>query len=164
MSIITEDSKSLKRIINIPTQNAFHQCNSGMGGTNRMDQNINAFRVLIRGKKMVVVNIYMDVGLQHAWIPRQMRGEIISQQTFKREVAMTYQKCHQSKTKGPSRKSKNAPGGENPRYDQRSHPVIPIPNNKRRCMGEECTSIVKTQCQKCDVGLCVFCFAYIHTL
>ena len=77
---------------------------------------------------------------------------------------MTYLKCHQSKTKEPGRKSKNAPGAQNARHDQRSHLVILIPNNKRRCMGEECTSTVKTQCQKCDVGLCVFCFALYHTL
>ena len=44
-------SKSLKRIINIPTPNAVCQYKSGMDGTDRMDQNINAFRVSIRGKK-----------------------------------------------------------------------------------------------------------------
>ena len=43
-------SKSLKRIINIPTPNAVYQYNSGMGGTDRMNQNINAFRVSITEK------------------------------------------------------------------------------------------------------------------
>ena len=94
-----------------------------------------------------------------------MRGEIISQKNLQKKVAMTYLKCHQSKPKGLGKKSKNAPGAQNARYDQKFHLVIPIPNNKRRrCMGEGCSSIVKTQCQKCDVGLCVFCFALCHTL
>ena len=78
---------------------------------------------------------------------------------------MSYLKCYQSKPKGPGRKSKNAPDAQNARYDQRSHLVIPIPNNKRRrCMGEGCTSIMKTQCQKCDVVLCVVYFALYHTV
>ena len=38
-------SKSLNRITNIPTPNAVHQYNSGMGGTDCIDQNINTFRV-----------------------------------------------------------------------------------------------------------------------
>ena len=37
-------------IINIPTPNAVHQYNSGIGDTNCMDQNIVAFRVSIREK------------------------------------------------------------------------------------------------------------------
>ena len=102
----------------------------------------------------------LDTSLHNAWLFRQMQGKIVSPKTFKREVAMTYLKCHQSKPKGPGRKSKKVPGAQNARYDQKSHPVIPISNNKkRRCVGEGCTPIVKTQCQKCDVGLCVFCFA-----
>ena len=87
----------------------------------------------------------LDASLQNAWLLPQMRREIISQKTFKREVAMNYLKCRQSKPKIPGRKSKNAAGAQNARYDQRSHMVIPIPNNKRRrCMAEGCTSIVKT--------------------
>ena len=36
------------------------------------------------------------------------------------------------------------------------HLVIPIPDNKRRkCLGEACTSIVKTQCLKGAVGVCI---------
>ena len=51
-------------------------------------------------------------------------------------------------------------GAENARYYHTDHLVIPIPDNKqRRCMGEACTSIVKTKSLKCDVELCIACFA-----
>ena len=39
-----------------------------------------------------------------------------------------------------------------------------VPAAKRRsCGGTGCKSIVKTQCQKCDIGLCIACFAPYHT-
>ena len=73
---------------------------------------------------------------------------------------MTYLKSYQNKPKGRGRKSTNMQGAENARYYHTDHLVIPIPDNKRRrCMGEACTSIVKTQSLKCDVGLCIACFA-----
>ena len=36
-------------------------------------------------------------------------------------------------------------------------------SNIRRCVGPTCSSKVRKKCKKCDVGLCVPCFADFHT-
>ena len=78
---------------------------------------------------------------------------------------MTYLKSFQNTPRGRGRKPSNLFGADNVRFDQKGHFVFPIPNNKRRrCMGEGCSSIVKTQCLKCDLGLCLFCFAPYPTV
>ena len=45
------------------------------------------------------------------------------------------------------------------RYDGMNHLIIPC-DERRRCAG--CPSCIHTQCVKCEVGLCVKCFAKFH--
>ena len=92
-------SKMLKQNVNIQTPFAVQQYNSGMGGTDRMDQNINAYRVAIRGKKWwwYIFTWVLDASLQNAWLLRQMQGNEILQKSFRREIAMTYLKSFQNK-------------------------------------------------------------------
>ena len=46
-----ELTRKHKKNVNIPTPEAVREYNLGMGGTDCMDQNINAYRVSVRGKK-----------------------------------------------------------------------------------------------------------------
>lgn len=51
------------------------------------------------------------------------------------------------------------------RFDGLQHYIKKIVK-KRRCAGLYCkkkTSAVRTQCGKCNVGLCVLCFEHYHT-
>ena len=54
-----------------------------------------------------------------------MRGNEISQKSFRREIAMTYLKSFHYKPKGRGRKPSNLPGADNARFGQRGHLVIP---------------------------------------
>lgn len=50
------------------------------------------------------------------------------------------------------------------RYDRFDHYVMEVPNKKRkRCAGESCKSVVRTQCEKCELGICISCFKNFHT-
>ena len=124
--------ENTEKNVNILTPKAVREYNQGMGETDRMDQNINAYRVSIRGKKWwwSIFTWFLDASLQNAWLLRQLRDEI-SQKNFKRQVAMTYLKSYQNKSKGRDRKSANMPGPENARYYHTGLLVIPIPDNKR---------------------------------
>lgn len=46
--------------------------------------------------------------------------------------------------------------------DGADHLVQPIAN-RRRCAGDNCKSSVRSECAKCNVGLCLPCFAAYHT-
>ena len=153
--------------MNILMPNAVYYFNSGMGSTDRMGENINSKRIAIRGKKWwwCIFTWLVDASMQNAWLLWRMRGDELSQKTLKREITTTYLKSFQNQRKGPSRKPLNTLGADNPLFDQRGHLVISVPGNKRRrCIGKGCKSIMKTQCVKCDVSLCIFYFAPYHTL
>jgi len=50
------------------------------------------------------------------------------------------------------------------RFDRLDHLIEKIPDNKRRCCaGETCLSSTRTQCRKCNIGLCIDCFFKYHT-
>ena len=125
-------SKNKREIVQIPTPNAVKQYNFGMGGTDRMDQIINAFRVAIRGKKWwwSIFTWLLDANLQNAWLIFKMRGVDVSQKEFKREVAMTYLKSYKCTPRSRGRKFMRLPGANNARYDEIRHFVILVPDNK----------------------------------
>ena len=81
---------------------------------------------------MVVVNIYMDVGCKFtkflASLTNARRNNF--SRNLQKEVVMAYFQCHQSKPKEPGRKSENAPGALNARYDQK-------PEIKMKCQVEK---------------------------
>lgn len=139
--------------------------NRNMGGTDLMNQNVNAYRIGVNGKKWwwSIFTWLLDVSIQNAWLLCRARGTTITQRNFRREVAMSYLVRFQCLPKGPGRKSLTTPGRHDLRYDGKDHLVQRVQQNKkRRCAGEHCKSIGRTECKKCDVGLCVDCFVSYH--
>ena len=69
-----------KKNVNILTPKAVREYNLGMEGIDRIDQDINAYRVSIRGKKWwwSIFTWLLDASLQNAWLLREMRGDEIS--------------------------------------------------------------------------------------
>ena len=64
-----------------------------MGGTDRMDQNIHAYRVSIRGKKWWCWCLFtwlLDVSITNAWILFQAKKEALPQIDFKRAIVHSY--------------------------------------------------------------------------
>lgn len=139
--------------------------NKYMGGTDRMDQDIARNRINIRGKKWYwpLLTWLIDAAVHNAWTLYKNSGRKMTNFKFKRILARTYMQRY-----GTLPKSKGLPCNQElpnePRYDGFNHFVIPTPNKmRRRCAMEKCKSSVRTQCKKCDVGLCIHYFVPFHT-
>lgn len=127
--------------------------------------NINADRIAIRGKKWwwPLFTWMLDVSVQNAWLLARQRDPKLKQKSFRRDLAMSYLLLENNTPKGPGRTPKVKPGADSMRYDGYTHYVQKTKNNKqRRCAGDKCKSTVRTECQKCDKGLCIDCFASYH--
>lgn len=161
-------SMAQKKRIGIQRPNAITQYNQFMGGTDQMDANIGAYRIGIRGKKWYwpIFTYLVDVCVQNAWVIARNTGNNISQLNFRREIAQIYLKTYGTLPKAPGRPysySDSSRVARDLRYDKSGHLVELVPNQKRRrCAGDRCNSVGRTQCQKCQVGLCIPCFVPFH--
>lgn len=144
---------------------AILQYNQHMGGTDRMDQNVNNYRIGARGKKWwySIFTWVVYVAVQNAWHLHRKHGGKISQLEFRQSIANRY--C---RTLGESRppqgyRRPKQDGEFISRYDNVGHYLVPVPENKRRrCAAHNCKSSVKSMCLKCDVGLCIACNHKYH--
>ena len=159
-------SKTERKHIYIDTPFVECQYNKNMGGTDRMDQNINAYRVSIRGKKWwwCLFTLLLDVSITNAWILFQAKEEAQPQIDFRRSIVHSYMNSFGNPPKRVVRRSVALPSTIEMRYDGLNHCMEPTEGNKRRrCAYELCTSIGRTQSSKCKVGLCVKCCVDYHT-
>lgn len=164
-------SQAEKKIIQVPRPHVVGMYNKFMGGTDRMDEDLSRYRISIRSKKWYwpILTWLIDAALQNSWILYKSSGRPITNLNFRREVATTYLNKYGNPPIRPGRPStsKNSVTlnriSDDVRYDRTNHLIVPVPNKKRRrCAGEGCSSVGRTQCQKCDVGLCIECFAIFH--
>jgi DNA excision repair protein ERCC-6 len=160
-------SKNEQKYISVSIPHSIQIYNQNMGGTDRMNQNINKYRVSIRGKKWwwPLFTWMLDASIQNAWIlSRSVSEENITQLQFRRNITLSYLK-EKKFPKKAGRKAKRDIGKEISRYDGMEHYVEKTANNKqRRCAGRNCSSKVRSQCKKCNVGLCLSCFAPYHNI
>lgn len=130
-----------------------------MGGTDLMDENVNRYRIGLRGKKWLwcLFTWLIDVLIQNALILHKKSGGNLPQLEFRHDIVKTYLITYRNL---PKRSEPSAKIPDGARYDGRDHLIIPVANGmRRRCATENCTSKGRTQCLKCNVGLCVMCFA-----
>lgn len=157
-------SRKEKKTIQVQRPHCIGQYNKFMGGTDLMDENVNRYRISLRGKKWwwCLFTWLIDVSIQNAWILHKKAGGILSQLEFKRDIVQTYLVTYRNLPKRPGPSTKIP---DEARYDGRDHLVEPVANGmRRRCAGAFCTSKGRTQCKKCNVGLCVPCFVPYHTI
>lgn len=143
-----------------------------MGGTDLMDENVARYRISIRGKKWwwCLFSWLVDTAVHNAWQLHKKSGGGMAQLTFRREIATSYLRTFGVASKGPGRVAASKSSlsynrvADGLRYDRLDHLLIPTPEKKRRrCAGEGCIASVRTMCKKCNVGLCIDCFAIFHT-
>lgn len=168
-------SQTMKKIINVPRPNLIAQYNRFMGGTDRMDEDIARYRVGIRSKKWYwpIFTWLIDVSINNAWVLHRNstpENKKIPNIMFRREIVQSLLRSHGTPANYPGRPSTSKTSSTDNRisdalrYDRIDHFVVPVPNRKRRrCAGEGCSSSGRTQCNKCDVGLCIECFKMFHT-
>lgn len=139
--------------------------NKFMCGVDRLDQNVNNHRIGYRGKTWwsAIFTWLIDVAVNNAW-QLQRGSKRFTQLEFKREIAIYYCKHYgqQPIHTGPKRPRHEDDLAQNIRYDRTDHFVASC-EKRRRCAGDLCKSVGRTICTKCNVGLCVNCFAAYHT-
>lgn len=164
-------SATEKKKIGISRPNIITKYNNFMGGTDQMDANVNVYRIGIRGKKWwwCIFTWMIDVCVQNAWILCRSSGQKITQIQFRREIVQCYLTKYQVLPKAAGRSaapSSSSRVHEYIQFDRTDHFVEYVPDSKRRrCAGPlhtDKSSAVRTQCKKCDVGLCITCFAQFH--
>ena len=107
----------------------------------------------------------------NAWTLYKKTGRQMSQLDFRRAVVCSYLKRFGSEAIRPGRPGNKSKSSERfirvsdeLRLDNKGHFVIPTLGNKKiKCAHHECKSIMRTQCIKCNVGLCIAHFAEFHT-
>ena len=160
-----------KKKIEIDCPSLIVEYNKHMGGTDRQDQNLNKYRIPLRAKKWYwcVFTWLVDISIQNAWLLQKKCGGGLSQVQFKEYIAQVYLTRYGTppKSSGAGSSSSSTAGcsrvGDDIRYDGLQHFLVEVPNKKRRrCAFEECSRRPLTQCNKCDVGLCVTCNLNFH--
>lgn len=162
-------SKERGAKINVPRPLAITEYNKYMCGVDRLDQNLAQYRIAYRGKKWwsSIFTWLIDACIQNAWQLYRKGQPTMTQLEFRKQLAVYYCKYYgtQAKTSGPmtSHRYAQQPGRveHTLRYDQIGHFVVP--SNRRHCAGDQCKVNGRTACVKCNVGLCVKCFANYHT-
>ncbi|XP_040580363.1 piggyBac transposable element-derived protein 2-like [Lepeophtheirus salmonis] len=141
--IVKRWSKVFKKHIQVKIPHVIKQYNEYMGGTDRMDQNINAYRIGIKGGKWwgPIFTWLVDAAVQNAWILARDAGQNLDQLSFTREIVISYLLKYQCCPRTIGRKPLLKLGENEARYDQVGHFVEPVPNGgRRRCSLENCNS------------------------
>lgn len=159
-----------KKIVQVKRPNLISKYNASMGGTDLMDENIARYRISLRGKKWwwCLFTWLLDAAIQNAWVLYKQSGNKITQLDFRREIVKTYLNKYKNPPKGKGRPSASKSSrsfsrvGDDVRYDNIGHLLTPV-EKKIRCNGDNCKSIMRTKCIKCNVGVCLSCNVEYHT-
>jgi len=101
---------------------------------------------------------------------KKVNSKQITQLDFRRELVLTYLQRYGVARIGAGRPSKSLSSSDSRvsddiRYDRMDHLVsytYTQEKKRRRCTKDGCKSVGRTMCVKCDVGLCIDCFANFH--
>ena len=165
-------SASEKKHVQIPMPYLVSQYNRFMGGTDRMDQNIEKLRINIRIKKWwwALFCFLIDVSVQNAWqlyrLSEAAQHQKMTLLDFRRGIALAYiMKYRNVNDIGrPVRKPTGVKCHKVPqevRYDGQNHFIGRIDGGQKRCA--QCGMKVQKMCSKCGVALHERCFKLFHT-
>ncbi|KAJ6648805.1 PiggyBac transposable element-derived protein 3 [Pseudolycoriella hygida] len=139
-------SKTDKKKISVPIPHAIYNYNRNMGGTDRTNQNVNAYRISIRGKKWwwCLFTWMVDASVQNAWQLARKSNANLNQLQFRRDVALSYLSACSQPPKTPGRKPKISIENQPTRFDKIGHFVrVTGTKKQRRCRGNNCKSKVE---------------------
>lgn len=151
----------------VPQPKLIANYNKYMGGVDKMDALVAAYRSRFRKKKWYspLVLYLLDVSVVNAWIlMRKLKANHSDSESllrFRRHIALCFLKSYG--TKPLQGKSKVAPRPlHDVRYDNIGHTVI-YNETDRRCA--HCSKKSQFICEKCNIALHPkFCFKLYHTL
>ena len=161
-------SRSEGQRVNVSQPNIVRMYNSTMGGVDRADQNIAAYRVMMRTKKWwwPLFAYVIDAMMQNAWILYRKTPSYQEHQldllAFRREVVHAYfrryaQPAKMGRPGRPQPLSRRVP--LEVRQDNSGH-YFSDSQTQRRC--GQCGKNTRKQCAKCGIALHLHCFNEFH--
>ena len=142
--------------------------NNTMGGVDRADQNVSAYRITMRTKKWwwPLFAYTLDLAIQNGWLlyrkTPSWQHRPLDLLAFRRDVVRVYlmrhaQPARMGRPGRPQALTQRVP--EEVRLDNRGHFFADSPT-QRRCAN--CRKNTTKQCTKCDVGIHIHCFNAFH--
>ena len=162
-------SRAEKSRVQLDQPFAISQYNKGMGGVDRLDQNVASYRISIRTKKWwwPLFRYMLDVSLQNAWLlyrrSQAQEQNALTQLEFRRSVVRSYFAKHGTEralSAAPRRSRSSTKVPLNVRLDGLHHYQGQL-DSIRRCV--VCKKNCKKQCLKCEVPLHNKCVIEFHT-
>ncbi len=160
----TRWDSSQKKKVTIPQPKVIKSYNKFMGGVDLMDHSISKYRTKVRQRKWYwcIVQYLFDCAVNNAWVWfKSSKRSSTSLLQFRRSLALHYLKqsfrCRERKStilRSPLMQNSG-------RYDRKDHWPVTI-ETQRRCQG--CSNgRSKLICEKCNVGLHIWCFKTYHS-
>lgn len=159
---------SEKRKIPVNQPNVIAKYNKYMGGVDRMDQNIENYRIGIRSKKWwwPIFAFCIDTSIHNAWQlhRRSNTSEQLDLLTFRRRIVCVYLRKYGILPVGGGRPKtskeldKRVPNDV--RFDRIDHWIVSAEKQNRCGL---CRKNATKACEKCKVNLHDFCFKNWHT-
>jgi len=165
-------SRADRQRIDIPQPQVVKVYNMGMGGVDRLDQNLAAYMVNHRSKKWwwPVFRFCVDVAVNNAFQLYRVQARSAHSNTldflgFRRSIVDTYYKRyrvqHEIERMFPAaRSSEDKRVQQCIRYDHFDHWIIK--GKQRRCAKSACKGTTLYFCEKCGVALHPDCFTEFH--
>lgn len=168
-------SSGAKKWISVDQPKVFQRYNSGMGGVDRLDQNLSCYMTNMRSKKWYwpIFRFCVDLAVQNAYqlyrlrenIPKAPDHDLLS---FRREIAQVYVKTlSTSQGAAAAYPPSRIPADRRVlkevlevRTDTTAHWIVQ--GTQRRCVAAGCKGTPVYACEKCNVGLHPGCFKAFH--
>lgn len=163
-------NRSNKSYMDIKQPALIAKYNSIMGGSDRMNQNVNLYRTSIRSKTWwwPLFTWGIDAMMSNAWIIyREIQKEInpnlaqCDQVSFRKEVAETYLMSAGEHLHKPGSRHVQPPVSRDIRTDLTGQHLIKVIEKSRRC--KKCNSKTNRICNTCEVHLHDKCFLAFHS-
>ena len=146
--------------------------NHGMGGVDRLDQNLACYMIQHRSKKWYwpIFRFCVDLAVQNAFQLYRLQEKVSGAPdhdllSFRREIVQVYMKMLSSQ-RGPAvpyppaRIPVNQRVLQEVRTDATAHWIVQ--GTQRRCVAPGCKGTSVFACEKCNVGLHPGCFTAFH--
>lgn len=156
-----------KKKLPVPQPLVISKYNKYMGGVDRMDENIDRYRVSIRSKKWWWANFAfaIDTSVHNAWQVYRRNAENggMDYLAFRRYIVQVYLKKYATPVVGGGRPKSSqeicSRVLDNIRYDRCDHWIV-VAEKQNRCA--LCKKNATKKCEKCNVNLHDFCFKSFH--
>ena len=166
-------SSQQKQRIEIDQPKVVQLYNYGMGGVDRLDQNIACYMIQHRSKKWYwpIFRFSVDLAVQNAFQLYRSQERIAGIKShdllsFRREIVQVYMQSFSPQASScgpfpPARIPADRRVLQEVRTDATDHWIIQ--GTQRRCAAHGCSGTSVYDCEKCNVGLHPACFKLFHS-